>query len=501
MKGMHKIRRGSGFRGCLNYCMEGGRGVVIGGNMTGTTPRELSSEFSAARQLRPDVQKPVWHNSLRLPAGERLANEKLAEIGDAYMSMMGFSSDHPRAFILHDDPEGQHIHLVASRISLSGSLYLGKNENLISTKHIAQLEKTFGLTITKQPDYRESGNPEAPSVKKPTSGEINGALKTGIKPPRLVIQQALDKALAEPSDVQQLIELLKKQGITTIAAKSESGKLNGFSFECAGIRFKGSTLGKEYGLAGLYKKGLQNEQINRLAVAAIPAGTARPHQIPRPGITSDSKDDAANQGAASGIGSTKDSSRQEDQPSFLSSSTSRRGQIMKFPATLGGRLYNQKSPAHSDAYDIYYTADKRPAVAAMRWHSDTQRLDLLRQPPTDQDLRTLFELAKNQGLTPPLELHGTQEFQRAAMQFAVKNNITVTPQSKAVGFEHVQILAAGRHEADEAARAARIEADRKAVTDRAEYDRDQAARAKTIYQQQQQQDQRGNKKSTALKLD
>jgi hypothetical protein len=40
---------------------------VIGGNMTGSSVAELISEFESSKQLRPDVAKPVWHNSLRLP--------------------------------------------------------------------------------------------------------------------------------------------------------------------------------------------------------------------------------------------------------------------------------------------------------------------------------------------------------------------------------------------------------------------------------------------------
>ncbi|WP_373870448.1 relaxase/mobilization nuclease domain-containing protein, partial [Aeromonas caviae] len=37
----------------------------------GSDPRELSREFSAVRQLRPDIGKPVWHCSLSLPPGEQ----------------------------------------------------------------------------------------------------------------------------------------------------------------------------------------------------------------------------------------------------------------------------------------------------------------------------------------------------------------------------------------------------------------------------------------------
>lgn len=80
MKGMRKIRRGKNFAGVVQYALKPGAHhkcdpVVIGGNMLGDTAHELIAEFDGTKQLRPDVQKPVWHNSLRLPDGESLSND------------------------------------------------------------------------------------------------------------------------------------------------------------------------------------------------------------------------------------------------------------------------------------------------------------------------------------------------------------------------------------------------------------------------------------------
>ena len=105
--------------------------------MIGSNAGELIAEFNATKALRPDVAKPVWHNSLRLPKNEALTDAQWSEIADDYMSRMGFSETHLRCYVLHDDAAGQHIHIIASRIDLSNrSLYLGKNENLISTRII-----------------------------------------------------------------------------------------------------------------------------------------------------------------------------------------------------------------------------------------------------------------------------------------------------------------------------------------------------------------------------
>ncbi|MDE2174329.1 MAG: hypothetical protein KGJ54_03460 [Betaproteobacteria bacterium] len=89
---MNRIKRGSGFRGALDYVF--GRdaahkdepGVLIGGNMSGTDVRQLSREFAAVRALRPDIGKPVWHNSLCLPEGETLPPERWQTLCDDYNS-------------------------------------------------------------------------------------------------------------------------------------------------------------------------------------------------------------------------------------------------------------------------------------------------------------------------------------------------------------------------------------------------------------------------------
>ncbi|KDL52945.1 hypothetical protein AD94_05014 [Klebsiella variicola] len=153
MKGMQKIKRGKSFAGVVQYALKPGAHhksdpIIIGGNMLGDSALELIAEFDSTKHLRQDVAKSVWHNSLRLPNGESLTNEQWSSIADDYMKRMGFSDTHLRCYVLHDD-EGQHIHIIASRIDIaSGKLYLGRNENLISTRIISELEITHNLTVT-----------------------------------------------------------------------------------------------------------------------------------------------------------------------------------------------------------------------------------------------------------------------------------------------------------------------------------------------------------------
>ena len=257
MKSMNRVKRGRGFRGVLNYIFgrdsdhKNAPGVLLGGNMSGHDPRTLAMEFGVTRQIRPDIEKPVWHNSLRLPAGESLSHDEWVKIADDYMEKMGFGSLHPRCYVLHDDKEGQHIHIAASRIALDGLLYLGKNENLASTRIIQELEREHGLTITKGPEYMPDGKIKMPKVKNPSKPEMEMGLRLEVKPPRLVLQELLDAAIQEPKTVIQFVRFLEEKGVSVTPNLAETGRLNGFAFALGDVKFKGSSLGAGYKWAKL----------------------------------------------------------------------------------------------------------------------------------------------------------------------------------------------------------------------------------------------------------
>ncbi|WP_233965139.1 relaxase/mobilization nuclease domain-containing protein [Pectobacterium versatile] len=277
MKGMQKIRRGKGFVGVVLYALKPGSHhrkdpIVIGGNMLGNEAGNLIAEFNTTKTLRPDVAKPVWHNSLRLPKNEALTNSEWSEIADDYMSRMGFAETHLRCYILHDDAAGQHIHIIASRIDLTnGSLYLGKNENLISTRIIQQLERDYSLTITKGPETKASpalpfppslsrkSPPQKPmgTTPKPKKLSRNEAMMEKYKgelSPKSVIQEALEELLAGKPSTTEFVTQLVARNITVVPNIASTGKMNGFSFEYQGIAFKASQLGKGYSWSTLQDK-------------------------------------------------------------------------------------------------------------------------------------------------------------------------------------------------------------------------------------------------------
>ena len=274
MKGMNKIIRGKNFRGVISYALapaphHSTPPAVIGGNLLGISVEELTKEFAGTQLLRKDVEKPVWHNSLRLPKGQTLTKKGWMEVADDYMKRMGFSDTHLRCYVLHDDENGQHIHIIASRINVlvGGQLYLGKNENLDSTRIIQDLERDHQLTRTK------GSSPANPPTKqrKLTRNEEMMQDRTGEKPSRKVIQEAIDAILTffDTITIEDFINELQKQNISATANIASTGKMNGFSFEHQGVAFKASQLGKAYSWSNMSKRITVTQPIEAVATESI----------------------------------------------------------------------------------------------------------------------------------------------------------------------------------------------------------------------------------------
>ncbi|EFH9418268.1 relaxase/mobilization nuclease domain-containing protein [Escherichia coli] len=288
MKGMQKIKRGKTFNGLISYLLKPASHhksdpYVVGGNVIESFAEALSAEFNATKLLRTDVSKPVWHNSLRLPAGEQITTEQWKLLADDYMKRMGFSETHLRAYVLHDDKDGQHIHIVASRIdATSGKLYLGKNENLISTRIIQDLEKDYQLIRTKGTDALKPST--SPAKRKKSRSEAMMEKRAGELCPKTIIQNALEVFLADRPSTTEFVHQLAAQNIRAIPNIASTGRMNGFSFEYKGIAFKASQLGKGYSWSALqsridYQQERDNAFLFKLKSSVRETSVSAPHDM------------------------------------------------------------------------------------------------------------------------------------------------------------------------------------------------------------------------------
>lgn len=272
-----KVGRGDGFRGVLDYALgKEKRSEIIGGTIAGLNARQLAAEFGMVRRLRPDAKRPVWHCSLSLPPGDYLTGEKWDAVVSDFMKEMGFSESTLYIAIRHRDTDKDHIHIIASRIDLDGSLWHGKWEARTAIEATQKLERSHRLRLTPGLDASTGKK----SLKK---GEIEMALRTEEQPPKLKLQNLIDEALSNGElTAVQFAETLEMTGVAVKANLASTGTFNGFSYEIDGIAFKGSKLGKAYGLSGIKERGVTYEQdrdyqgLQRFATASGVAGSEQP---------------------------------------------------------------------------------------------------------------------------------------------------------------------------------------------------------------------------------
>jgi hypothetical protein len=264
MKGMQKIKRGDNFRGALDYAFdrdkneEKAEGFIVGGNMSGTNAKELTAEFLRFADARKDIKKPVWHNSLRVPVGDDLTDDEWNKVGVDYMERMGFDPKlNQFVFIKHDDEEGKHIHIIGSRIDMLGNVWFGRNENIISTRIISELEIDHNLTQTKNLNYTkdEQGNYHI-AERSPGRGRTLSRAEELMQSrkqwtdidylaPKQHLANAVTAALENQPTTEQFINTLEAENIQ-VQCVVKKGQMVGFSFAMNGENFKGSQVGANW---------------------------------------------------------------------------------------------------------------------------------------------------------------------------------------------------------------------------------------------------------------
>jgi hypothetical protein len=190
--------------------------------MLGGTPRELACEFSVSRELRPSVGRAVYHCSLNLAEGEHLSDEQWGELAERYLVAMGFLSkdeqgepvwtDSQYVVVRHSDTEHEHVHLVASRIRLDGTVVSDSHDYRRSEAAIRQLERAYGLQAVESSDAPAAGSVAQVRI---TRAEVELARRLGVEvPPKQRLGRLLDCAVERcAGEPEQLEGVLAQLGV------------------------------------------------------------------------------------------------------------------------------------------------------------------------------------------------------------------------------------------------------------------------------------------------
>ncbi|EDM0486591.1 relaxase/mobilization nuclease domain-containing protein [Salmonella enterica] len=269
MKG-NVAKSGKSFKNRVGYILKDDH-TFICSNMASdyNNVSDLTDEFKTVSSFRQDIKKPVFHAFLSLPKNEHLTDEKWQEIAKDYLKEMNIDIEkHQYICVRHKDTDKDHIHIVANRIGIDGSVWHGQHSAFNTIAACERLEVKHGLTITKGLQGQKS------DVSAPTKAEIEQALRTGEKPARLVLQNALQAALVGKPDLSTFLERLQAVGIDPAFNVASTGNVAGVSFGIKNneknIYFKGSQLGKKFSWNTIktkvkYDKNRDDEFIRRFA--------------------------------------------------------------------------------------------------------------------------------------------------------------------------------------------------------------------------------------------
>ena len=123
-----KIIKGRGMQGVVAYAMDGDHRAIIGGNLAGQTPRQLSKEFGQFRKLRPTLERAVAHLILSAaPEDPPLDADAWNRIAGIFMDDLGYQSC-PHVIFRHNDTGHDHIHITCLRIRPDGKTVPDSND-------------------------------------------------------------------------------------------------------------------------------------------------------------------------------------------------------------------------------------------------------------------------------------------------------------------------------------------------------------------------------------
>ena len=219
------------------------------------------NHFERFTSLNERATTNTLHVSLNFDPSEKLSNEKMVEIAQAYMNKIGFG-EQPYLIYRHYDSGHPHVHVVSTNIKKGGSRIsmhsLGRNQ---SEKARKEIEIDFGLVKAQEKKNADTLQLQPVDARKVIYGksETRRAIANVLGP---VINQYKFSSLAELNAVLKLYNIVADRG----QEGSRIYRTNGLTYRIldehgnkVGIPQKASAFFMKPTLANLEKKFAANQ--------------------------------------------------------------------------------------------------------------------------------------------------------------------------------------------------------------------------------------------------
>ena len=208
-------------------------GAVIGGNLGAEGAREGGAWAGLLREAaatRPEIERPVWHVSLRNPVIDRtLSDVEWAMAGQDFAQRMGFE-DKPWVMVRHGE---DHVHLVASRVGFNGRVWSRSDDRYKAQRACAAIEADLGLAAAPRvstPSSRRGADHQV------TSGEWRRGMRREKAPQRVVLAEAVRQAAVAATGAGRVgfEAALGQMGVEHQVNVASTGRVSGYRFHLKG---------------------------------------------------------------------------------------------------------------------------------------------------------------------------------------------------------------------------------------------------------------------------
>ena len=233
-----KIKKGSGFKGCVNYVLGKEQVALLRAEgVLAESKQDIIRSFCMQTEMNPGLKKPVGHIALSYSVVDapKLTDEKMVQLAQEYMREMKIT-DTQYIIVRHQDREHPHVHIVFNRIDNNGKTISDSNDMYRNEQVCKKLKEKHGLYFAKGKEHVKQYRLREPDK---TKYEIYTAIKTEIGKSRN--WQQLQKQLAE-----------KGIGIQ-FKYKGQTDDIQGVSFFKGEYTFKGSEIDRNFSFSKLDK--------------------------------------------------------------------------------------------------------------------------------------------------------------------------------------------------------------------------------------------------------
>ena len=233
-----KIKKGSGFKGCVNYVLGKEQATLLHAEgVLAESNRDIIRCFILQAGMNPNMKKPVGHIALSYSPVDapKLTDGKMIQLAQEYMREMKIT-DTQYIIVRHQDREHPHVHIVFNRIDNNGKTISDRNDMYRNEQVCKKLKAKHGL-------YFAGGKEQVKQhrLKEPDKSKYE-------------IYNAVKNEIGKSRNWQQLQERLAEKGITIrFKYTGQTSEIQGVSFSKGEYTFKGSEIDRSFSFSKLDK--------------------------------------------------------------------------------------------------------------------------------------------------------------------------------------------------------------------------------------------------------